>query len=86
MFQLKLVLGPLYQTSCRNITFIQIRKLPLLNKLLYECESRADEWEREVLGRLSSCIDLVVEEAIYHTPCINKFRLNLQTENKRGRL
>ena len=59
----------------RNSTVIQIRTLPLQNKLLNQCKSKADEWGREVLGRLSSCNDLVAEDPVYHIPCMNKFRL-----------
>ena len=66
-------------------TVYQVRTLPLINTLKANCESRTDEWSKEVYGRLSTCNDLVAEEAVYHISCMNKFRLYTQHQNKRGR-
>ena len=38
-----------------------------------------------VLEKLLSCHDLAAEEAVYHNVCMNKFRLNRLTAEKRGR-
>ena len=38
-----------------------------------------------VLEKLLSCHDLAAEEAVYHNVCMNKFRLNRLTPEKRGR-
>ena len=59
--------------------------MPILNTLLKQCETRDDAWGREVFARLSTCNDLVAEEAVYHTSCMTKFRLIINTGNKRGR-
>ena len=73
------------QTAERKYsTVFQVRTLPLFNTLLKQCESRDDQWGREVYGRLSACNDLVAEEAVYHISCMKKFRLNINTGNKRG--
>ena len=41
------------------------------------------EWKS--LWTLSMCNDLVAEEAVYHTFCMNRFRLIIHSGNKRGR-
>jgi len=37
------------------------------------CSDRGDDWGLEVLGRLSTCCDLVAVEAIYHRSCYIDF-------------
>ena len=53
--------------------------------MIFEGEIRDDEWGTEVFGRLSTCNDPVAEEAVYHTSCMNSFRLFVHSGNKRGR-
>ena len=38
-----------------------------------------------LLGRLESCNDLVVEEAVYHATCMTKFRLTRSSDNSKGK-
>ena len=43
-------------------------------ELMAHCDSRGlDSWTVDVKGGLSSCIDLVAEEAVYHVYCYNRF-------------
>lgn len=59
-------------------TVIQVGTIPLYKSLLDICKSRDDDWGGEVKGRLSTCNDLVAEEAIYHISCMRNFRLNVE--------
>ena len=54
------------------------------NNILLAAEKRNDEWEKEVYGRISACIDLVAEEAVYHLTCLGKFN-NKTGSDKVGR-
>ena len=63
-------------------TVVQVRTIPLYESLLDICESRGDDWGGEVKGRLSTCNDLVAEEAIYHISCMRNFRLNVNSDKK----
>ena len=66
-------------------TVARVETLPLIETLTKCCISRGDEWGDEVHSHLMSCNDLVAEEAIYHVSCMNRFRLQIKSENKRGR-
>ena len=46
---------------------------------------RNDKFARSVQGRLQTCIDLVVEEAVYHRTCYQKFLSNGGESNPVGR-
>ena len=83
-----------WKTSCflctktaehKYSTVARVETLPLIETLTKRCISRGDEWGDEVHSRLMSCNDLVAEEAIYHISCMNRFRLQIKSENKRGR-
>lgn len=58
----------------------QVCTLPLHNTLVQSAKERNDEWGNIVLHRLESCIDLVAAEAIYHSDCASKFRLQKASE------
>ena len=60
--------------------------LPIRDKLIKRANERSDEWGERVFEKLLSCHGLVAEEAVYHNACMNKFRLDRLTAEKRGRL
>ena len=62
---------------------IQVQTIPLRKTLLEHCETRDDDWGRDIQGRLLTCNDLVAEEAIYHSTCMVRFRLKTITSNKK---
>ena len=66
-------------------TVARVETLPLIETLIKRCGSREDTWRDAVHSRLNSCNDLVAEEAIYHISCMNRFRLQTNKNNKRGR-
>ena len=66
-------------------TVNRVETIPFIKTLTELCESRDDKWAEEVSVRLAGCSDLVAEEAIYHTSCMNRFRLWVPSENQRGR-
>ena len=64
-----------------------IMRLSIRDKLIKRANERSDEWGERVLQKLLSCHDLVPEEAVYHNVCMNKFRLDRLTAEKReGRI
>ena len=66
-------------------TVSRVEKLPFVKTLIEHCLKRGDNHAMEVHFRLSSCNDLVAEEAIYHFTCMTNFRLWMSSEKKRGR-
>ena len=52
----------------RNLVY-SVRTIPIRDSILEACDKRGDEWGVTVKQRLSNCIDLVAEEAIYHRSC-----------------
>ena len=55
--------------------------IKLRKTILERAKERGDEWGVKVLAKIESCIDLVAEEAVYHSSCMAEFRLN--KENRR---
>ena len=66
-------------------TVARVETLPLIETLIKRCDNRCDAWGNAVHSRLTSCNDLVAEEAIYHISCMNRFRLQINKSHKRGR-
>ena len=64
---------------------INVRTIPILENIIAVANKRQDKWGGSVLGRLESCTDLVVVEAIYHSQCMTKFRLKRSSRRKRGK-
>ena len=62
-----------------------VMTLPIRDKLIKRANERSDEWGERVLQKVPSCYDLAAEEAVYHNACMNKFRLDILTAEKRGR-
>ena len=60
-----------------------VMTLPIRDKLIKRASERSDEWGKWVLQKLLSCHDLVAEEAVYHNACMNKFRLDRLTAEKK---
>ena len=63
----------------------QVSTIPIHQILIERAKERDDDWGREVLHRLQSCIDLVAAEAIYHSDCSTKFRLKTSDNKPKGR-
>ena len=70
-----------WKTSCflrtkaaeqKYSTVARVQTLPLVEMLIRRCMDRGDDY-------------LVAEEAIYHISCMNRFRLQINRANKRGR-
>ena len=55
---------------------IKLRKI-----VLERAKERGDEWGIKILAKMESCIDLVAEEAVYHSSCMGELLLN--KENRR---
>lgn len=70
-------------TQTSNV--INVRTIPILENIITVANKRQDKWGDSVLGRLESCTDLVVVEAIYHSQCMTKFRLKRSSRRKRGK-
>ena len=54
----------------------QVRSLPIKAPMIECARKRNDNWGNEVLGGLENCNNLVIVEAIYHSICLAKFKLN----------
>lgn len=65
--------------------FFRVRTLEIRDNLITRSKERNDEWGDQVLGRLLICNDLVAEEAVYHTSCMNRFRLRMMNAGRKGR-
>ena len=50
--------------------------IKLCKIVLERAKESGDEWGTKVLAKMESCIDLVAEEAVYHSSCMAEFRLN----------
>ena len=60
-------------------TVVKVEAFPLVRTLINCCLNQGDIWGNEVHTRLLSCSDLLVEEAIYHISCMNRFWLQKNT-------
>ena len=62
----------------------KVGNLSFKTSLLNKCRERADTWADEVLRRLSSSIDLVAIDAIYHAQCESNFFTKKQIPTTKG--
>ena len=61
----------------------QVRTLPIKAPMIECAGKRNDNWGNEVLEGLENCNDLVIVEAIYHSICLAKFKLNKRMTGKK---
>ena len=62
-----------------------VMTLPVKDKLIKRSNGRSHEWGERVLQKLLIFHDRVAEEIVYHNACINKFRLDRLSAEKRRR-
>ena len=64
----------------------QVCTLPIHESLIECAKERNDDWGQAVLARLETCIDLVAAESVYHSFCMNDFKLKKgETSGTKGR-
>ena len=64
---------------------IEVRELQIRANALQKYNKRNNEFARPLQGRLQTCLDLVAEEAVYHSACYQKFLPNEDESNPVGR-
>ena len=72
-------------SNLRRDPIVTVQTLPIRDSLIERAKEINSDWGNQVLGRLLTCNDLVAEEAIYHLNCMNKFRLQNPSLEKKGR-
>ena len=60
-----------------RVKYRVIRTIEVKDEIMKIALERGDSWGLEVAGRLAGIIDLVAEEARYHTVCNTRFKIDL---------